>query len=433
MASGTLLPLVRQAVESGLLGQITAAQAETPVSRPAPAFAQPQQQQAPIAFPEMQAGGGRFVANADGKMYNGQNFAKPAQVEEPWYKRLMNDPAAIAQLGIGFNSMRLNPDQGLAQVLNERVKTAGEMSARNMTAEKVSLALKNQGRFEEAALVESNPDMAKTVLSAMFTGDRAKSFTFASGSQLNTKMGTNVFDAKKPYKVASNGDILEIGGSGTNTNLNVNMGNTAGDSFIKRTDQLADTAMASGNILASTDTMMALLDEGVKTGFGQETMLSMQQGLQLFNPNYQTKDIAGKEAFLAESVRAILPQVKQLGVNPTDADLKFISSGSATLGKSVEGNKLMLKGIRLKAERDQFIGGWASNWEMSNVQLLSSNPIVARAKFNQDLIALQKTNPLFTQAGEMLRREFQSITATPTNPARGVLEQGGFVTQGSPQ
>ena len=167
MASGTLLPLVRQAVESGLLGQITAAQAETPVSRPAPAFAQPEQPQAPIAFPEMQAGGGRFVANADGKMYNGQNFAKPAPVEEPWYKRLMNDPAAIAQLGIGFNSMRLNPDQGLAQVLNERVKSIGAERKQNRTTEQVSLQLKNMGMFQEAGLIEANPELAVPIFTAM--------------------------------------------------------------------------------------------------------------------------------------------------------------------------------------------------------------------------------------------------------------------------
>ena len=166
MATSRLLPLVQQA-GAGLLDRIVPALKAATMNRSAPAFAQPDQPQAPMAFPEMQAGGGRFVSNEDGKMYNGQNFAKPAQVEEPWYKRLMNDPAAIAQLGIGFNSMRLNPDAGLAQVLNDRVKSIGAERKQNRTTEQVSLQLKNMGMFEEAGLIEANPELAVPIFTAM--------------------------------------------------------------------------------------------------------------------------------------------------------------------------------------------------------------------------------------------------------------------------
>ena len=166
MATSRLVPLVQQA-GAGLLDRIVPALKAATMNRSAPAFAQPDQPQAPMAFPEMQAGGGRFVSNEDGKMYNGQNFAKPAQVEEPWYKRLMNDPAAIAQLGIGFNSMRLNPDAGLAQVLNDRVKSIGAERKQNRTTEQVSLQLKNMGMFEEAGLIEANPELAVPIFTAM--------------------------------------------------------------------------------------------------------------------------------------------------------------------------------------------------------------------------------------------------------------------------
>jgi len=166
MATSRLLPLVQQA-GAGLLDRIVPALEAAPMTRSAPAFAQPEQPQAPMAFPEMRAGGGRFVSNEDGKMYNGQNFAKPAPVEEPWYKRLMNDPAAIAQLGVGFNSMRLNPDAGLAQVLNDRVKSIGAERKQNRTTEQVSLQLKNMGMFEEAGLIEANPELAVPIFTAM--------------------------------------------------------------------------------------------------------------------------------------------------------------------------------------------------------------------------------------------------------------------------
>jgi hypothetical protein len=420
--------LMRPQIEQATaLNNNAVAPVQTGVSQNRPMQTRPDISPQQNGFEPMQPGGGRFVTEDNAKFYDGQGFSpKP---EEPWYKRAMNDPALMSRLAMGFNTMRLNPDQGLNAMLGDRIKTVGEMSARNKTAEQVAVTLKNQGRFKEAALIESNPEMAKTVLSAMLTGDRAKNFTFMSGAQLNQQRETDVFDPKKPYKVSSTGEISEIGGGGTN--VNVNMSNEAGKSFINRSDEFVKTALASGNILASADTMLGLLDEGVSTGFGQETMLSIQQGLQLFNPDYQIKDIAGKEAFLAESVRAILPQVKQLGVNPTDADLKFISSGSATLGKSVEGNRLMLKGIKLKAQRDQYLGSWVSDWEINNQQLLSSNPMQARAKFNKDLIDVQRTNPLFTQAGQMLRQEYQALTKPQANPARATLEQGGFINRGT--
>ena len=149
---------------------------------------------------DMKPGGGKMVGEA----------------ETPWYK----DPNVYNSLALGFNSMRLNPDQGLAAALQDRIKTAQEMSGRNKTAVSVADALRKQGRNDEAALIEANPDMAKTVLSAMFTGDRAKNFTFMSGDQLNKERNTNVFDPKKPYKVSSTGEISEIGGGGTAITIN---------------------------------------------------------------------------------------------------------------------------------------------------------------------------------------------------------------------
>jgi len=43
--------------------------------------------------------------------------------------------------------------------------------------------------------------------------------------------------------------------------------------------------------------------------------------------------------------------VKELGVNPTDKDLDFVIKGSPELSKSVEGNKLMLKALKLSNAR----------------------------------------------------------------------------------
>ena len=353
MATPRLLPLVQQA-GAGLLSQIVPTQEAAPMTRSAPAFAQPEQPQAPMAFPEMQAGGGRFVSNEDGKMYNGQNFAKPAPVEEPWYKRLMNDPAAIAQLGIGFNSMRLNPDQGMNDMFRDRIKTAGEMSARNQTAEKVSLALKNQGRFEEAALVESNPDMAKTVLSAMFTGDRAKTFTFASGAQLNEKGGTDVFDPAKPYKIASNGDISEIGGSGTTiTNTNQaaqNAGNKTynqewAKSNVTFADEINKNADNSASLLNQVSNIASNL-EGLETGPYEERVSALRSFAGSIGFPVDKVQLGREQSLQAATRQMVADQLRMNKGPQTDFDAKFAETYLAGFGKTEEANKAIISYLK---------------------------------------------------------------------------------------
>ena len=369
MATPRLLPIVQQRL-GGILGSIPTVEATTPASPPAPAFANMPQgdpmqgdmpllpnvypQQLGAGFAPMQPGGGRFVSNDNAKTYSGQNFVTPAKDEEPWYKRLMNDPAAIAQLGIGFNSMRLNPDQGLAQVLNERVKTAGEMSARNMTAEKVSLALKNQGRFEEAALVESNPDMAKTVLSAMFTGDRAKTFTFASGAQLNEKGGTTVFDPKKPYKVSSAGEISEIGGSGTTiTNTNT-AAQAAGDKTYNQEWAKSNVAFAD-DINKNADNSASLLNqvsniasnlEGLETGPYEERVAALRSFAGSIGFPVDKVQLGREQSLQAATRQMVADQLRMNKGPQTDFDAKFAETYLAGFGKTEEANKAIISYLK---------------------------------------------------------------------------------------
>ena len=375
-------------------------------------------------FTPMKAGGGQFVTEDQATVWDGQGFSpKP---EEPWYKRAMNDPALMARLAMGFNTMRLNPDQGLAAMLGERIKTASEIGRQNKTAEKVAVALQNQGRFQEAALVEANPEIAKDMLAALMKP--TKSFLTMSGAQANKMLNSNVFKPDQAVKLdQSTMEFSGIGSAGTNIDIKLDQG---GKDQLKRAGDITDRAMASPELMINAQNMLDLLDSGVQTGFGQEAMLNLRRVVQQINPNIDVGDVAGQEAFLAASTKAILPLVKQLGVNPTDTDLRFIETGSATLGKSVAGNKLMLKAILFKAQRDQMLGEWANQWSIDNADLIKSQGVVANAKFNQALLGLMKTHPMFTQATKQLRDEYNAVLgANPQRSGtRGALEQGGFIT-----
>jgi hypothetical protein len=137
-------------------------------------------------FEPMQPGGGRFVTEDNAKFYDGQGFSpKP---EEPWYKRAMNDPALMDRLAMGFNTMRLNPDQGLNAMLGDRIKTAGEIGRQNKTAEQIAVALQNRGFFQEAAMVEGNPALAKE-FAKLLTKGSSDTETVQTRKQIAAQLG----------------------------------------------------------------------------------------------------------------------------------------------------------------------------------------------------------------------------------------------------
>lgn len=92
------------------------------------------------------------------EMKSGVNqFGQMQDEDQPWYK----DRDLMARLALGFNTMRLNPDQALAAVLSDELKTSRELRAGNKTAQSVANALRAKGFDDEAMLVEQNPALAK--------------------------------------------------------------------------------------------------------------------------------------------------------------------------------------------------------------------------------------------------------------------------------
>jgi len=174
--------------------------------------------------------------------------------------------------------------------------------------------------------------------------------------------------------------------------------------------------------------MQTLLDEGVRTGFGQDTMLQLGRAGQFFDPEFKVKGLAGQEAFQSFATGVILPQVKQLGVNPTDADLKFISTGSPGLSKTPEGNKLLLSALQLKLNREQDLARFTNQFLASNQELVTKNPVQAYTKFNDAFDQYTQTSPLYGPASDSLRQRFNALGSRSTgNPeARGALQRGGL-------
>jgi hypothetical protein len=261
-------------------------------------------------------------------------------------------------------------------------------------------------------------DMANAALTLYQTNDPAKIFSKFGQAGLNA-VQTKALETTKLKQPITNV---------TNTVSN-NMNKGFGDTFIDNVSSNIKAGRAALGALSAVQNMQTLLDEGVKTGFAQDTMLQLGRAGQFFDPEFKVKGLAGQEAFQSFATGVILPQVKQLGVNPTDADLKFISTGSPSLSKTPEGNKLLLSALQLKLNREQDMARFTNQFLASNQELVTKNPVQAYTKFNDAFDQYTQTSPLYGPASESLRQRFNALgTQAQGSPAaRSAAQRGGLV------
>ncbi len=244
------------------------------------------------------------------------------------------------------------------------------------------------------------------------------------------------FDTSKgqKYQRSSAGATKQIGATPATTNITVDMAKESNKSLIEKFENLETAATASRTAVGKADQMLSLLDQGINTGFGARFGLALQQAGQFFNPNYAVKEIAGKENFLSASNELVLPRVKQLGYNPTDADLSFINQASPELTKSIAGNRLMLQTIRIVEARNIALFQEANRFIQSTVTEadpagITDDPM-GRFKLGDHLMKFQENNPLFTEATKTLEEEFQRITGIAASDVQPASVVDDLITRG---
>jgi len=159
---------------------------------------------------------------------------------------------------------------------------------------------------------------------------------------------------------------------------------------IKDLETSLTAGMEAQNTLPTYRTMSQLIDQGVQTGAGAEAAKTISKAGQLLVPGFNVDTVARTEAFDSLSKNVIIPQVKKLGANPTNTDLQFIVDSAPSIGKTPEGNKLLLNALEIGAKRDAALAEWTANWQMQNADLLERNPSQARAKLFKDKLQFTK-------------------------------------------
>jgi len=83
------------------------------------------------------------------------------------FQNLRADPVRMAKLQMGFNSMRLNPDAGIAASAADTIKMGQTRSMLKADANVTVQRLRAMGRNDLADMVEANPESAKEIIAAI--------------------------------------------------------------------------------------------------------------------------------------------------------------------------------------------------------------------------------------------------------------------------
>ena len=175
------------------------------------------------------------------------------------------------------------------------------------------------------------------------------------------------------------------------TNVVTNVSNKEfASNVIKDLEGSLNAGMDAQSTLPTYRTMRQLIDEGVQTGAGAETAKTISKAGQLLVPGFNVEATSKLEAFDSLSKNVIIPQVKKLGANPTNTDLQFIVDSAPSIGKTPEGNKLLLNALEIGAQRDAELANWTADWQLKNANLIETSPSQARAKLFKDKLAFTK-------------------------------------------
>jgi len=168
-------------------------------------------------------------------------------------------------------------------------------------AEEAARAKAKQDRLNEEKLLASLPPETQRIYE-IFGKQAAYNYEY---SKPNSSQPSSVkeyqFAKQQGYK-GSYEDFLKSKKQNTNINLNNNQNKLgielAADDYKKKRELAAD----ANSVLTSVDTLENLLNQGVNTGFGANLGLSIQRiGQSLVGEGYKAPEIAGREAFQAET------------------------------------------------------------------------------------------------------------------------------------
>jgi hypothetical protein len=136
-----------------------------------------------------------------------------------------------------------------------------------------------------------------------------------------------------------------------------------------------------------------IADPNVQFGTGQELIDSFR-GLGVNLAGTIDPGLAGSQLFTSVFSSLIGPRVKEMGRNPTDVDLAFVSKQAPQLSNTREGNALIIQFLKIATDRASKRQKLVSEFQLNpdNRQLKARNPELYRLNL-ENAIAQQERDP----------------------------------------
>lgn len=302
-------------------------------------------------------------------------------------------PAAVAPAGVQMGSMNLAPlMQMLAAPTPQPPGLLGTSfnDPRSQANFAAAGALLQQGGYSAtpttlgqglgAALQLRSQEMARQ--QALQDARRQRAITNAISIASIKPATPSAIDAKIAAGIRaglSYEDAYKNAMSSTGTTVNLSTGAKGEQGLVDAFEKTVTGIDASNDLISKVNPLINLLEDGLATGFGQPVVVGVQRLLARINPEASQEmlnTIANSEEFAATLNTIILPQVKMLGVNPTDADLRFVKGGMADLSKTPQGNMVLLKMVALQEQRKMALDQAEQDYISENY--LSEDPYKVR-------------------------------------------------------
>ena len=360
-------------------------------------------------------------------------------------------PEGLNQFLEGRNVFGVRAPQFLTDVSNMPKNTtdsptnpmAGLLSPQQLkAAERDSLYSGLLGGGLQFALAPRNKNagsVAPYILDALLAGRQTAQQPYADLSQsvarkieLEKARQANLPEIYKKYQIAQNDPIDPFKGSFMDyetllsqskrpiTTTNIGADKEYQKLFVDTYKGIKDKGNDAENSVMLAGQLKNLLNSGnLTTGFGAEAKVGFARFMETLTGQSYDPNTMDNEQFIGLSNQAILPEVKKLGVNPTDKDLTFVVKGSPTLGKTLAGNLLLAETIELSAKRQVKMRELANAWVNANHETAVENPLAAASQLDDYLRA---QIPLIQQADiaqiNSIRERQKAIIEAEKNPAK---------------
>lgn len=246
------------------------------------------------------------------------------------------------RLALGFNAMRMNPDQGIAQVVSNRMTQRGEQRTQDKATNRTAAWLASIGR----------EDLAGAMLSGGLDPKQAAQLAMTPPEDNRTAMIQNyeywISQGKTPEEAA---EMAKAGAGGAN--ISVDMGQKGDVKFEEKfaggdaelLNQTFATGLSAQTGLAKIDQLDALLQASPTGGMAALKSYAGEFGINTDG----LSELQAAEALIS----SLVPLQRPAGSGTmSDADLALFKNSLPRLINSPEGNRIIIDTMRAIAKYD---------------------------------------------------------------------------------